>query len=101
MGKNERSWEEIKGLDVWKPEEEGEQVTGEIIDVKDDPNYGKQYTLTTNEGSQVVMPSHKVLQNRLGKCEVGSIVRVTFTGEELPKQKGHSPTRLYKVERAL
>jgi len=91
------TWQERTNNDAfWNPEKVGEAVEGIIDGIAQTTEWGKRYVLATEEG-EVTLPLHKVLQNRLEGTKVGDKVKVEFVGEELPKIKGHKPTRLYKV----
>ena len=59
--------------------------------------FGLRVTIETADKKAVVLPSHKVLQNRIQTCKVGDMIRVIFEKKELPKVKGHNPTMMYKV----
>lgn len=91
-------WEEIKGNEYWKPEQESDAIKGKIVDITEKEDMGTVYTLETSEGT-VVLPSHTVLQNRLAKTKVGDEVNIIYTGEEPPKIKGNRPTKMYSVYR--
>ena len=93
------AWEKQELGNFWKPEAIGEEQIGVIDSIgEDDEKYGKKYTIKQDDtGDLVVLPSHKVLQNRLVNAKVGDKVKVTYTGEELPKIKGNNPTKMYEV----
>ena len=61
---------------------------------KDD--FGLKVTIEKEQKS-ILLPSDKVLQNRLQNCKVGDLIKVIFEKKELPKVKGHNPTFIYKV----
>ena len=79
----------------WNPSVIGEYIEGEL-QKKVDGDFGTICIIKTHDG-EVSTPSHKVLQNRMAKVNIGQIVRIVLTGEELPKIKGHNPTKLYEV----
>lgn len=79
----------------WEPEKEGDELIGDVTDIREG-DFGKQYEVKNGEASYVT-PSHKVLQNRMAKAEVGTKVKIVFTGTEEPTKKGHNPTKMYEV----
>lgn len=94
-------WEEIKGDgEYWKPTIDGEFVTGVISEMDTEADYGLAVTLTDPASILIRMPSHKVLQARLSLCKLGDLVRITYKGSQ-QGTKGHNPTQIYKVERAI
>jgi len=88
-------WEEVADSNYWNPEKEGDEVEGVITSINKD-DFGLKVTIE-NKGKAIVLPSHKVLQNRLQNCKVGDMIKVIFEKKELPKIKGHNPTNIYKV----
>lgn len=87
---------EIKGLDIWLPEKEGEELEGTIVKVDSEGQFGLQATIKNKNGEEIMTPSHKWLQNQLRRLEAGDKVRIVFKGEEPPKVKGQSPTKVYQ-----
>lgn len=92
----EDEWEEQTGADLWLPAKEKEELVGEILD-EQEGSYGVQYTIKKEDGEEVRTPSHKVLQNRMSRVNVGDTVKIVFTGEEPAKVKGQSPMKMYDV----
>ena len=82
---------------LWNAEDDGEEIEGTISSINKDGVFGAEYSLKKNDGTIVLLPAHKVLQNRLVSCVVGDKIKVVFVKEEAPKIKGHNPTRLYDV----
>lgn len=93
----EKKFVEQKGGSIWLPLDVKEVLEGTVKEINEG-EYGKQYTIEKENGEMLVTPSHRALVGRMVKVKVGDTVRLTFTGEELPKVKGHNPTKLYKVE---
>lgn len=89
-------WKKQEGSNFWSPDEVGQEIEGNVTDIRDDDQFGRQYSIATKDG-KIVLPSHKVLQNRMLDAKIGTIVKVVFKGEEPPKLKGHKPTKLYEV----
>lgn len=92
----ENEWKEIEDSNFWNPEKEGEEIEGIIISIQNE-EFGIKVTLETKDKKNIILPSHKVLQNRLSNCKAGDVIKVIFKGKELPKIKGHNPTNIYKV----
>lgn len=88
-------FEEKTGGDFWKPEKEGDELKGIVVD-SFDGSYGKQFVVEDEDKNKHVTPSHAVLQNRMVGVEKGSQVVIRYDGEEAGK-KGQNPTKLYRV----
>lgn len=88
-------WEEVEDSNFWTPEKEGDSIEGIIVS-RETGDFGLKVTIESNK-KRIVLPSHKVLQNRLESCKVGDIIKVIYEKEELPKVKGRNPTKIYKV----
>ncbi len=91
--------EELKGTDIWFPENKGDQLVGVVKEVITDGEFGTQHVIEKSDGSTLRTPSHKVLQSRLSQANVGDKLEINFVGEEPPAVKGHSPTKMYSVFR--
>jgi hypothetical protein len=94
MGDNE--WSEVEDSNFWEPKKENDEIQGVIIS-KENGDYGIKVIIETSDKKQVVLPSHKVLQNRLQGTKPGDLIRVVYIRQELPSQKGYKPTNIYKV----
>lgn len=93
----ERKFEKVENSTAfWKPETVGDTVEGEVVKIGNDDEFGLQVSIKIDD-VETMLPSHKVLQNRLCKFKVGDYIKVQFTGEELPKVKGQNPMKLYDV----
>lgn len=90
------NWIEVADSNFWSPENKEDEIEGVIIS-KDNDDYGLRVVIETKDKKQVVLPSHKVLQNRLQGTKVEDYIKVVYKGEELPKVKGRNPTKIYKV----
>lgn len=93
---NLNGWEEVKESNFWNPEKEGDSVEGIIVAMETD-NFGLRVTIEAPDKSTIILPSHKVLQTRLKNCKIGEQIKVIFEKTDLPKIKGHNPTKIYKV----
>ena len=89
-------WEEQVGGGFWSPSQKNESLEGEIVELVQS-QYGINYKIATKEG-EFITPSHKALQGKLRKAEVGTEVRITFLGEKPATMVGHKPTKDYRVE---
>lgn len=89
------NWKKLEA-NYWKPEIEGEELVGKVASIKSG-QFGKQYVIDVDDGTQITTPSHKVLQNRMESIEEGDVVKIVFTGYSAPSVKGQSPTCLYDV----
>ncbi len=96
MGNNDE-WQKQEGAGIWLPENEGDELLGEVTHVNTEALYGTQYTIKKEDGEEILTPSHKVLQNRMQKAEKGVNVRIVFKGTEAPKVRGQNPTSMYDV----
>ncbi len=86
-----------EGAGIWLPEKEDEELEGEVTHVNREGLYGVQYTIKKADGEEILTPSHKVLQNRMQKAEVGTKVKIVSKGTEPPKIRGQNPTSIYEV----
>lgn len=91
------NWVEQKGSDFWNPREVNEVLIGVVTEIKTHDKFGNQYVIQDKDNKVFVTPSHTVLQSRMSCVKIGDIVKITFTGEDLPKFKGQNPTKLYTV----
>jgi hypothetical protein len=89
-------WEKQESGNRWKPENKGEELIG-VITAQTDTDYGSEYTIKHGDGTISTTPAHKVLLNRMSNAKVGDEVKIVYMGEELPKQKGYKPTKMYEV----
>ena len=86
-----------EGAGIWLPKDEKEELEGEVTHINREGLYGVQYTVKKSDGDEVLTPSHKVLQNRMQKADVGTKVKIVFIGTEPPKIRGQNPTSMYDV----
>ncbi len=90
-------WKKQEGAGIWLPQKEDEQLQGEVTHVNREGLYGTQYTVKKKDGDEVLTPSHKVLQNRMQKADVGTKIKIVYKGNEPPKIRGQNPTEMYEV----
>lgn len=87
-----------EGAGIWFGEKDGDKLEGEVTHINREGLYGVQYTIKKQDsGDEVLTPSHKVLQNRMQKAEVGTQVEIIYKGNEPPKVRGQNPTEMYEV----
>ena len=86
-----------EGAGIWLPTVEKTELVGEVTHINREGLYGTQYTIKTKDGNEVLTPSHKVLQARMIKAKIGTVVKIVLTGTEPPKVKGQKPTTMYDV----
>lgn len=95
--KKKIDWEEVPGLEYWKAEKEGETIQGVLIK-KEKNDLGNTWTVLTEKDEEIKTPSHSLLQQRLEKVMIGTLVRIEYKGERATKQ-GMNPVKIYKVLR--
>jgi len=95
MAKDEYTQEVKNEFQFWNPEI-SDSVTGTIVDVFSG-EFGDQKILETETGERLVMPNHAVLKNLLQRFDVGSELKIVYDSDVPAKQKGRSPTKMYKV----
>jgi len=91
-------WTEVQ-RDVWTYENPGDSTEGILKEVFAG-DFGDNFVLESAEGRQILVWGTKVLQNRIkvATIKVGEKIRITYLGEDPPKQRGYKPTQLFKVE---
>lgn len=89
--------EKIEGLNIWMPETVGQKLSGKIVKIDNDAQYGIQATIRQENGQEILTPSHKWLQNCLRRLSTGDNVEIEYTGDEPSKIKGQNPTKKYDV----
>lgn len=90
-------YEKQEGAGIWFADNEGDELIGEVIHINKEALYGVQYTIKKEDGEEVLTPSHKVLQNRMQKAEVGTKIKIVYKGNEPAKIRGNNPTEMYEV----
>ena len=91
------TWEKQESTgDFWSPTKEGEELEGIVIR-KFTGQFGTQYEVETANKESFATPSHKVLQAKMSKVEVGDKVKLVFVKQDLPKLKGQQGAKLYDV----
>jgi len=86
-----------EGAGIWLPTVEKTELVGEVTHINREGLYGTQYTIKNDKGEEILTPSHKVLQNRMQKAEVGTQVKIVYMGTEASKIRGQNPTTIYEV----
>jgi len=88
------AWKEIKGGDVIRLEV-GESIEGKLLAVRQG-EFAKVYDIETKDGKKTLFGS-AVLDSRMAEVKVGDRVKIERLEDELPKVKGHNPTKMYRV----
>lgn len=96
MKETSDEWEKQTGTDMWLPEKENDEITGEVTHIVEGL-YGNQLVLKTPSGKELKTPSHKVLQARCAGLKVGDNIRIVYLEEQPPKVRGQNPTKMYEV----
>ena len=93
------TWHEVEQPDTWKPEKEGDSISGVLLAKKSDVGENKSnlYTLDTKEGVKSVWGS-AVLDNRMEQVKEGELIKIEFEGRQ-ESSKGKQPTKIFKVSR--
>jgi len=91
--------EKIEGINIWLPKEPKEVLIGKVVRIDNDGQFGIQATVRKDDGTEMLTPSHRWLQNCLKRFNSGEYIKVVYDGEEPPKVKGQSPTKIYSVYR--
>jgi len=90
-------WKDVEP-NVWKPQSEGESISGVLIKVelKGTTNaLGSKYYVENTTGQYLVWGS-TVLDDRMTLVTIGTLVRITYKGTTLNKRK--QEVKIYKVE---
>lgn len=82
------------------PATKGDQVKGVLIRVdtgtfKDKPT--SNYVIRAEDGNDIVLPNHTVLNGLVSKVPIGKGVRVVYCGQGEVTKRGRSPPELYEV----
>lgn len=83
---------------LWKPTQEGETLTGEVVASKNDEQYGFSCVLKQQDGTEVSTPGHKNLSGTLksnfdsGKIKVGDKLTIKYLGMRTAKKKNGKKT---------
>jgi|LSQX01.2.fsa_nt_gb hypothetical protein len=94
------AWEKITTDNLWKPEIKGEMLVGKYLrkKIKADSNGRTRYTFTAPDGDEISVFSTKILDPAMQKIPIGSVVKITFTGEKATGQ--YNALKLFDVEMA-
>lgn len=91
------NWKEVEQIGVWKPEEKGDEIEGQLksVDTNVGSNNSNMYHIETNDGIIGVWGS-VVLDSRLSTVALGSQVKLVFQGLG-EKKGGKNAPKLFKV----
>ncbi len=92
------AYKEVESGNIWKPEKDGEFVEGVLKAARESDMYKGNfiYDLETKAGIVSIFGT-AVLNSRMQRTKVGDKLKIVYEGTELPKVKGHNPTKLFKV----
>ena len=82
--------------DFWSPTKEGEELEGTITR-KFTGEFGCQFEIEKANKDLLTTPSHKDLQAKMSKVEVGDKVKLVFVKTDLPKIRGQNGAKIYDV----
>jgi hypothetical protein len=88
---------EIKIVPYWKPEMEGDTISGIIIDIEESEEQKKIYLSVFGSDEAVILPSHADLMKKLKFIKKGQKVGIAYIGEEPSSIAGNSPSKKYTV----
>ena len=81
----------------WDPKTEGDELIGVVKECRVGGQFGTQWVVEKEGGELVTTPSHKVIQNRMAKVEIGDKVKIVYLKTDLPKVKGQNGVKLYDI----
>jgi hypothetical protein len=91
-------WEKLEGdKNFWSPAKVGDVLEGVLVEINQGM-YGSKFTIKTDKGN-ILTPSHRILQARLAKAQIGDIIKIVYQGTQPPKVRGENPLTLYDVFR--
>lgn len=93
---NMEQWTKIEDK-IFRFENAGDNIEGKYLSSEDSKLYDNQvYKIENSEGIWTVFGT-TVLDSKMKKVDVGSEVRIIFTGEQANKNKNQSPIKLFDV----
>ena len=92
------AYKEVESGNVWKPEKDGDFVEGVLKAARKSDMFEGNfvYDLETKNGLVSIFGT-AVLNSRMQQTKVGDKLKIQYVGTDLPKIKGHNPTKLFKV----
>lgn len=84
------AFEELGPENIWKPEEDGDQITGEVIDLGqtewEDGKTSDYIVITSEEdNNDYKTPAHTTLERLIKRVNIGDRIRITFIGMDVSK----------------
>lgn len=97
-------WQKVGGENdapAWKPENEGDEVSGVFLEVRENVGANKSniYTLQQADGSRVGVWGSAVIDNRMASIPVGDQVRIVYLGKAPSKTPGRSAYKQFEIYR--
>lgn len=96
MPKANEEWVEKTGGNFWQPKEEGDEIQGKLIEIRDG-TFGKVYDIEQEDKTILTVPTSTYLQNRITPKDVGKTMRLVFEGLQQSKIKGRQAARIFRV----
>jgi len=92
------AYKEIESGNLWSPANKGDNIEGTLLATRKSDMYEGNfiYELETKTGIVSIFGT-TVLNSRMQRTKAGDKLKIVYEGEELPKIKGHKPTKLFKV----
>ena len=91
----DKKWKEVES-NVWKPEKEGDQITGVLIQKQPRTDeLSPRYTIENKDGQFMVWGS-AIIADKVEPLEVGLEIRITFEGTK--NLGGGKTLKQFKVE---
>lgn len=99
MAKDDEFEELVADSNYWKPESIGDTVTGTIVRINVNGDFGTEYTLKTDNGKEIVLPCHTILNRKLKSAKLNDYIVVTLESMKASKNKAKNDAYVYKVLR--
>lgn len=98
MSSDDKGWEEALPGGTWKPQEEGDEIVGTLVDVQSEVgvNGSMLYTLENKDGERVNVWGSAVLDPRMRGVKLNSEVKIVYKGLG-EKKGGKQAPKLFQV----
>ena len=102
--KQEKVFEEVTQGNLWMPEEKGDEIEGEVVDIKTNQFDKQQHKLKAPSGEEFIIPTYTVLSGselsdgKLSSIKVGDYIKIIYLGDQ--KSKKGTLYKDFKVEKA-
>lgn len=95
----EAEYEPVGGGKIYKFSEQGETLTGKILNIRDGSFKNKVYDILTDDGEAVTVFGTTILDRLMQQIQIGDEVRIKYVGDIPPKKKGMNPAKNFEVFR--